>query len=62
MENFSLAPVRKAIAGLIVGVIIKYCADHNIIVDNASVDNVVNYIVAAVIGFFAVWITPRNKY
>lgn len=56
-----LPKVSKALAGIVVAVITKYFVDHDILIDNAAVSELVNYVIAAAIGFVTVYLAPKNK-
>jgi hypothetical protein len=55
-----LQSVSKAIAGALVGAVVLFLAKHNIVVD-ASLNDALQTIIVAVIGFAGVYFAPKNK-
>jgi hypothetical protein len=56
----NLQSVSKAIAGALVAALVTYLAKHNIVL-GADLTNAVNVLVAALIGFVGVYLSPPNK-
>lgn len=56
----NLASVSKAIAGAIVADLVSYLTARGIII-NQEVGEAVSVLIAALIGFVGVYISPRNR-
>lgn len=56
----NLQSVSKAIAGAVVTAIVAYAAKHNIVLDS-SINEAITVIIAAVVGFAGVYVSPANK-
>ncbi len=56
----NLASVSKAIAGAIVAALVSYLTARGIII-NQEVGEAVSVLIAALIGFVGVYISPRNR-
>lgn len=56
----NIQSVSKAIAGAVVTALVAYLADKNIVIGD-EVSNALNVLIAAVIGFVVVYVSPRNK-
>lgn len=55
-----IKPVSKAIAGALITALVSYLSTKNIVL-NEEVTGAVSIVVAAVIGFVAVYFAPKNK-
>lgn len=55
----ALRTVSKALAGAIVGAIAYFLAKYNIVLDS-SLNDALQVIIMALIGFAAVFISPKN--
>lgn len=56
----TIQSVSKALAGAIVTALVSYAAHHNIIF-NADTSAALTTIVAAIVGFVVVYLSPKNK-
>lgn len=61
MKNFDIRSVSKAIAGAVATVIVAYLARKNIIIEGRDVETVIEFLVAAAIGFLTVYLSPKNR-
>jgi hypothetical protein len=57
----SIKSVSKAIAGMVATLVVAYLAKKNIVIEGNDVSTVVQYAVAAVLGFITVYLAPKNK-
>lgn len=57
----SLQKVSKAVAGAVATVVVAWLAQRNIIIEGADISTLVETLIAAGIGFVAVYFAPRNK-
>ncbi len=53
--------VSKAIAGALATIVVTFLARNDIIIDNAAVAGLIEYLLAAGLGFLAVYAAPRNE-
>lgn len=56
----NLQSVSKAIAGAVVAALVTYLAKHNIVL-GSDLTAAVNVLLAALIGFVGVYLSPPNK-
>lgn len=59
-----LSNVSKAIAGAVVATLIALLAKYNVVLDveqSAAVTVLINGVIAAVLGYVAVYFAPKNK-
>ncbi len=61
MNNFSIATVSKAVAGALAAIVVAWLARNDIVIDSPVVAGLIEYIVAAALGFIAVYAAPRNQ-
>ena len=57
----NISTVNKAIAGALATIVVTFLARNNIIIDNATVAGLIEYLLAAALGFLAVYVAPRNQ-
>jgi hypothetical protein len=56
----NLQTVSKALAGALVTALVAFLVKHGVILD-PSVSEAITVLIAALIGFVVVYISPRNK-
>lgn len=60
MENFNFQAVNKAIAGAVGAALVAFLAKKGIVL-GPEVNDAVNVLIAAVVGFVVVYVSPKNK-
>lgn len=59
-----LSKVSKAIAGALVTMLVAYLARHGVTLDPVlgdTVNTLIAELIAAAVGYVAVWLAPKNK-
>ncbi len=57
----NIRTISKAIAGALATIIVTWLARNDIIIDNETVAGLIEYLLAAGLGFLAVYAAPRNE-
>lgn len=53
-------PISKAIAGAVATMLVAWLARNDVVIDNAQVAGIVEFLISAAIGFAVVYLAPKN--
>ena len=57
----NIRTISKALAGALATIVVTFLARNDIIIDDTAIAGLIEYLLAAGLGFLAVYAAPRNE-